>query len=285
MAIQTLSPTGARRTVLVAAMLMSGAVLADVREEVTFNYTLESGGRLSLENVNGSITIEGGDGNEVVVTAYKKADNQEALDEIEINIDATSSRISIDTDLPESRGWWGGGNSGASVSYELSVPSNIDLDSVSSVNGGIDISGVFGTVKAQTVNGSIDVEDASGDAKLETVNGGIDARFASVTGDQRINCDTVNGKINLTLPANADASVSVETVNGSINGSDFGLKVDKGFVGKSLDGDVGSGVAQDPAGLLVQQEGDHHVFQPGELVAAARRLGHGDGDGDLEIGG
>ena len=244
MAIQTLSPTGARRTVLVAAMLMSGAVLADVREEVTFNYTLESGGRLSLENVNGSITIEGGDGNEVVVTAYKKADNQEALDEIEINIDATSSRISIDTDLPESRGWWGGGNSGASVSYELSVPSNIDLDSVSSVNGGIDISGVFGTVKAQTVNGSIDVEDASGDAKLETVNGGIDARFASVTGDQRINCDTVNGKINLTLPANADASVSVETVNGSINGSDFGLKVDKGFVGKSLDGDVGSGSAR-----------------------------------------
>ena len=55
----------------------------------------------------------------------------------------------------------------------------------------------------------------------ELVNGGIDARFTSVTGDQRINCDTVNGKINLTLPGNADASVSVETVNGSIDASDF----------------------------------------------------------------
>ncbi|MEE4174338.1 MAG: DUF4097 family beta strand repeat-containing protein [Xanthomonadales bacterium] len=235
---------GVRRSVLFAALLASGSALADVREEVTFSYTLESGGRLSLENVNGSISIDGGDGDQVVITAHKKANNQEALDEIEINIDATSTRISIDTDLPNSKGWWGGNNSGASVSYELSVPSNIDLDSISSVNGGIDISGVFGTVKAETVNGSIDVDDAAGDVKLETVNGSIDARFSSVTGDQRINCDTVNGKINLTLPANADASVSVETVNGSINASDFGLKVDKGFVGKSLDGDIGDGSAR-----------------------------------------
>ena len=124
------------------------------------------------------------------------------------------------------------------------MPSNIDLDSISSVNGGIDISDVFGTVKAETVNGRIDVEGASGDTKLETVHGGIDARFASVTGDQRINCDTVNGKINLTLPANADANVSVETVNGSINASDFGLKVDKGFVGRSMDGEIGNGSAR-----------------------------------------
>lgn len=244
MSMNRLPLNGVCHSVLIAALLASGTVLADVREEVTFTYTLESGGRLSLENVNGGITIEGGDGNEVVVTAHKKADNQEALDEIEINIDATPSRISIDTDLPESRGWWGGNSSGASVSYELSVPGNIDLDSISSVNGGIDIRGVFGTVKAETVNGSIDVDEAAGDAKLETVNGRIDARFTSVTGDQRINCDTVNGKINLSIPANSDASVSVETVNGSINASDFGLEVDKGFVGKSLDGDIGEGSAR-----------------------------------------
>ena len=244
MSMNHLPRNGVRRSVLVAAMLASGVALADVREEVTFTYTLESGGRLSLENVNGSISIEGGDGNQVLITAFKKANNQDALDEIEIEIDATTSRISLDTELPDSKGWWGGGNSGASVSYQLSVPSNIDLDGISSVNGGIDITGVFGAVKAETVNGSIDVDGASGDAKLETVNGGIDARFTSVTGDQRVNCDTVNGKINLVLPANADASVSVETVNGSIDASDFGLKVDKGFVGRSVDGEVGNGSAR-----------------------------------------
>ncbi len=229
---------------LTTALLLSTGLAADVREEESFTYTLESGGRLSLENVNGSISVVGGTGDEVRITAYKKADNQDALDDIEILIDAAPERISVETKLPKSRGWWGGGNSGASVRYELSVPSGTNLDGISSVNGGVDVSGVFGNLKLETVNGGIDVEDASADARLETVNGGIDARFSSLTGDQRVNCDTVNGKISLTLPANTDASVSVETVNGSINADDFGLEVDKGFVGKSVDGDIGSGSAR-----------------------------------------
>ena len=233
-----------RSFILAASLLASAAVVADVTDEETFTYTLESGGRLSLENVNGSISIVGGSGDQVEITAFKRADNQEALDGIEILIDATPSRISIDTDLPESRGWWGGDNNGARVSYELSVPANTELDGISSVNGGIDISGVFGAIKAETVNGSIDVEDASSDLRAETVNGGIDVRFSSVTGDQRIDADTVNGKISLTLPANADASVSVDTVNGGINGGDFDLEVEKGFVGKSMEGDIGGGSAR-----------------------------------------
>ena len=150
----------------------------------------------------------------------------------------------MDTKLPESRGWWGGDNHGASVNYELSVPANTNLDGITSVNGGIEISGVFGNIKAETVNGGINIEDASADLKLETVNGGIDARLASLTGDQRVDCETVNGKINLYLPDNADARVSVETVNGSIDGDDFSLDVEKGFVGRSMDGDIGSGSAR-----------------------------------------
>ncbi len=229
---------------LAVALLASANLAADVREEQTFNYTLESGGRLSIENVNGSITIVGGGGDQVEIRAFKKANNQEALDGIEIRIDATSDRIAIETKLPNSRSWWGGGNNGASVTYELSVPSNINLDGIGSVNGGVDIRGVFGNIKAKTVNGGIDVRDASADLKVETVNGGIDATLASLTGDQRVSADTVNGRINLTLPANADASVSVETVNGSIDGDDFGLEVEKGFVGRSMDGDIGDGSAR-----------------------------------------
>jgi len=236
--------TAMRMTTLVALLAVSVGTAADVREEQTFNHTLESGGRISLENVNGAIGIVGGTGDQVEIRAFKKANNQEALDDIEIRVDASPSRISIETKLPSSRGWWGGDNSGASVTYELSVPANANLDGISSVNGGIDIRGVFGNIRAETVNGGIDIDGASADLRLETVNGGIDARMTSLTGDQRVNCDTVNGKISLTLPANADARVGVETVNGSINGDDFGLEVDKGFVGRSMDGDIGDGNAR-----------------------------------------
>ena len=51
----------------------------------------------------------------------------------------------------------------------------------------------------------------------------------------------MNGRITVNLPEDADVSVTAETINGGIDGSDFGLKVDKGFVGRDLAGDIGSG--------------------------------------------
>ena len=236
---------GKQLIALAASLLLSANALADVEAEETFSFTLDNGGRFSLENVNGSVTVEGGSGNEVNVIAYKKANNQKALDGIEILIDASESSIRIETKHPKStRGWWGGDNDGARVSYVVELPASANLDSVESVNGDVEITGVYGNVSAETVNGSVEVEDLSGDANLETVNGSVNARFTSLTGDQRVKMDAVNGRLTLYLPANADASVKAETVNGSIDGKDFDLVTNKGFVGKDLDGEIGNGSAR-----------------------------------------
>ncbi|MDH3941573.1 MAG: DUF4097 domain-containing protein, partial [Xanthomonadales bacterium] len=61
---------------------------------------------------------------------------------------------------------------------------------------------------------------------------------------QRVNAEAVNGKITLLVPANTSARVNAETVNGSINAEDFGLKPEKGFVGRDLSGDIGGGDAR-----------------------------------------
>lgn len=237
-------PNHHRWLTVLGIMLMSSVALADVRDEEQFTFELDSGGRFSIENVNGSIKITGGTGSQLLITAYKKADNREALDEIDIIIDARSDRVSVDTKLPKSGGWFGGSNQGAEVNYEISIPATANLDGISSVNGGIDIRGVFGNIDAETVNGGIDIDDLSADAQLETVNGSVDARIASLTGDQRVEAETVNGRVNLYLPANADATVTADTVNGSINADDFGLEADKGLIGRSLRGTIGDGSAR-----------------------------------------
>jgi DUF4097 and DUF4098 domain-containing protein YvlB len=54
----------------------------------------------------------------------------------------------------------------------------------------------------------------------------------------------VNGKIVLELPADASARVLAETINGSIDADDFGLTIDKGFVGRECDGQIGNGDAR-----------------------------------------
>ncbi len=229
----------------IVALFLAGSALADVTSEERFSFTLARDGRVSVDNINGDVTVTGGDGDVVEVVARKKADDQDTLDGIEILIEERPDLVRIETKHPESKGWFGfgGGSNGAQVTYTLSVPSWAHLDSIESVNGTVRISGVYGKVKAETVNGGIEVEDASADVDLETVNGSIEARFTALTGDQDVEAESVNGKITLYLPESIDASVSAETVNGGIDADDYGLKADKGFVGHDLRGDVGDGSA------------------------------------------
>ena len=238
---------GFRPLVLSAALLAASGVSADVTEELTFNYVLADDGRVSVENINGNVTVIGRAGNTVEIVAIKKAGKQEYLDDIEIVIDHSEDAIRIETVHPDKgvRSWftWGDNNSG-SVSYTITVPSSANLESVESINGNLEISGVFGVVKASTVNGKITASDLSANTDIETVNGSVNASFASLGGQQKAQCESVNGRLVINLPSDANASVTAETINGGIDGSDFGLKANKGFVGRDLEGDIGDGSAR-----------------------------------------
>ena len=233
-----------RSFVFASALLVSGNLIADVTEEETFTFKLDDGGRFGISNVNGSITVTGGSGDSVEVLAIKKADNQKELDEIEIMISESASEITIETELGESDGWWSHGSTGGQVTYEITVPSGITLDSVETVNGNVDISGVTGKVVAESVNGDLDISNLAGDVRLSTVNGGIEAGFDKLDGDQSVKAETVNGRVTLVLPDDADCEISADTLNGGINAKDFGLDADKGFVGSDLNGKIGSGSAR-----------------------------------------
>jgi len=224
-----------------------GSASADVTETKEYNFELRPDGRISLSNVNGDVHVEGVSGNQVHVVATRKAGNQEYLDGLKVEIDASDDLIRIETQYPENGGWfhWGEhGDRSGSVSYELTVPSSVELDSVETVNGDISIAGVKGPVSAETVNGKIDIKGLEGNVKLDTVNGTIDAQFDVLGSGQRVSADAVNGRIILRIPENASAQIHAETVNGGIDADDFGLKPEKGFVGRDLDGSLGDGEAR-----------------------------------------
>lgn len=222
------------------------AAVADVKETEEMTYAVSPGARISLENINGDIRIAGDADGQVSIVAHKKADEQDYLDEMKIVVEASADYVRIETRHPKREGGWfnWGGDSGGSVSYELNVPADASLDAIETVNGDVTIRAVKGVVKASTVNGSLEVSGLAADADLETVNGSIDAEFDALGGDQRVDAETVNGKIVLILPADASARVTAETVNGSIDADDFGLEPEKGFVGRDLSGNIGSGAAR-----------------------------------------
>jgi len=227
-------------------LLFSAAINAGVKETEEMTFDVSPGARLSLENINGDILITGGSGDKIFLVAHKKAGTQEYMDEMEVLVDADEDYVRVETRHPKSENrWFSWGKDGSgSVSYELEVPDGIRLDTISTVNGDVNISVVSGLVKAETVNGSLEATGLSGNVNLETVNGSVKAEFDELGSDQRVSAEAVNGKIVLLIPGNASARVNAETVNGSIDADDFGLEPEKGFVGRDLSGEIGDGDAR-----------------------------------------
>ena len=233
-----------RAFAFVIALLATGSLFASVTEEETFSFKLDDGGRFSLSNVNGSVVVTGGDGDSVEIIATKKADNQKDLDKIEIEITNSADEIVVETELGGSDHWYSRGSNSGSVKYEVIVPTGTRLDSVETVNGSVNISGVSGKVVAESVNGDLEVSDLAGDVGLSTVNGSIEAEFSRLEDQQRVKMETVNGRVTIYLPENADVDINADTLNGGINAKDFGLETEKGFVGSDLNGKIGDGGAR-----------------------------------------
>jgi DUF4097 and DUF4098 domain-containing protein YvlB len=228
------------------SLLLASFAVADVKETEEFAFDINPGGRVSLENINGDIRITGNDDVTVNIVARKKAGKQEYMDELKIVVDADSDYIRIETRHPSNKDSWlnWGNNHSGSVSYELTVPAGVNLDKISTVNGDVAIASMSGKVKAETVNGDLVALGLVADVDLETVNGGINAEFDSLGTNQRVSAEAVNGKIVLKLPGDTSARLHAETINGSIDADDFDLDIDKGFIGRECDGQIGDGDAR-----------------------------------------
>lgn len=222
------------------------------QETIDKRFPLSAGGTVSLDNVNGDVTIEAWENAEVWVRAVKSASSQELLDDLKVKIDASSSAIRIDTEYPSNRssdrrdhdhekGKHGGHSK---VEYTLTIPRTAVIDEVNLVNGNLLIVGVEGGMEAETVNGNIIVRDGAGDASLSTVNGGIELYADRLSYGETIDLETVNGTVDLYLAASAGAEIRAESVNGKLS-NDFGIEVHKGkYVGSDLKGTVGGGGAR-----------------------------------------
>jgi hypothetical protein len=189
------------------------------KEEMHQTYPLAADGRLSLGNVNGRVRLSVWDRPEVKLDAVKSVRNQKDLEKLKIEVESKADVLTVRTRHSESKGWWGWrrGASG-SVDYTLTVPQSARLEDISNVNGSIEIEGARGHVKASTVNGALRATGLAGSAELSSVNGAVKAAFVSLAQVKSISASTVNGAVELNLPAGANADLSAHTVNGSISG-------------------------------------------------------------------
>jgi hypothetical protein len=98
---------------------------------------------------------------------------------------------------------------------DITVPENTSLQ-LKSVAGPIRVDGVKGEVDASCTNGSIELTNVSGTIVADTTNGPIRATMDRVDPSKPISFSSVNGLVDVTLPADVKANVKLRTTNGSI---------------------------------------------------------------------
>ncbi len=207
----------------IIALLLAGlSTLAFTRaetfplsEKFTQTHAVASQAVFSLNNINGSVEIVAWDNDMIVVEAEKRASNPEDLARLAIRIDASSKRVSVQTEHQRA-GWFGRSVRGA-VNYVVHVPTTLALCTINAVNSRIELRSVGGKIEASSVNGEILGAALAGPVQLKTINGNIDVSFAAVTGNPAITLKTVNGSCKIVLPDASSASVEATTLNGRIN--------------------------------------------------------------------
>jgi hypothetical protein len=129
-------------------------------------------------------------------------------------------------------------NNDVEVSFNVRVPAGVRFTG-RTVNGDVEALNLTADVDASTVNGSVNVSTA-GLASARTVNGSITAAMGRADWSNELEFNTVNGAIELSLPAGLSAEVEAETLNGDIQ-TDFPMTVTGRFSKRHLTGTIGGG--------------------------------------------
>ena len=112
-------------------------------------------------------------------------------------------------------GLFGGGNQ--SVEYTVKVPVSADVN-FSTVNGGVELTGLKGRITAEATNGGIKAHDVSGRSTPAPRTAASSVELAAVS-DSGVKLGCINGGIELRLPSSAKATISAHITNGGINAS------------------------------------------------------------------
>jgi DUF4097 and DUF4098 domain-containing protein YvlB len=185
----------------------------------------------------GGITVTAGAAGQVVVDSSSRSHIPAADAPAGMHrIDAASNALEIEED--HNVVTIGSGRYKGDESVSVQVPPNATL-SLQSISGGkIEVTGINGELEVSNINGSIALNNVSGSVVASSQNGAITVSLDKVTPGKPMSFTTLNGKIDVTLPADTKAKLRLKTDNGSVY-SDFDVKMEP---------DAGKPVVEDSRG-------------------------------------
>ena len=169
--------------------------------------------------VNGSITVEGYDGSEVLVEASErpgneKSEHREGMMRIPntgfgLTISEKANKVTVSAD-------W----SRRPIDLVIRVPRRTSVRLSSTTNGELSIQGVTGEHELSNTNGAIYALEVSGSVVASTTNGRVEVSFVDLQMDKPMSFTTWSGDVDVTLPEGLRADLKLESGRGNVY-SDF----------------------------------------------------------------
>lgn len=181
-------------------------------------------GTLIIDHYKGSIHITGYNGDVVIVKAELRYPEQ--LSEPKGLKRITSNSIKLNATEKDNRVTIQSNSINKTIDLKIEVPVNFSLKLQNYDNGEIKVHNLSGEMEISNINGDINLNSISGSALLNSVDGNIIVKFKEVTSGVPMAFTTLEGKIDLTLPANLNALLKMKSEQGEIF-SDFNLDIKK----------------------------------------------------------
>jgi hypothetical protein len=207
---------------------------------------------LKIDNFAGNVTVRAGESGAIRMVATRKASSTSYLEQIWIAVDEHDGGLRIRAQPSCCGRMWPVVSGNKSVDLEITAPAETHLDlelgagnaTVRGLSSGVkanvgagivDIADVEGEIEARSGAGTIMVHGATGAVRLENGAGAI-IYEGTPLGDCRF--ESGIGVIGLTLPADPDVEVHLDTGAGSI---DLDCDVDGHVTKREVRGTIGSG--------------------------------------------
>ncbi len=219
---------------LIGVIAAAGDFRVEEKEEITKILKFKDPAKpkeLQVDNIFGSIEVEGSSGEEVKLIAHKtiRGKNsekiQKAKEEVKLEISEEGNAIDLYVDGPfrcgEGRRWRSWRDPGYEVQFdfELKVPHKTNLYLKTVNNGDIRVNNIEGELVVNNVNGKIEMEEVAGSVEAHTVNGRVKTLFNR---NPEADCSfrTINGDLEISFCPDLSADLRLKTFNGQAY-SDF----------------------------------------------------------------
>jgi hypothetical protein len=197
-------------------------------KEYRIKLSASSGQKVVITNVFGTLHITGGTSDDLVITGTPEKAPPEKAKGLRVvsayGEDNTGIGLNV-TQLNGATQIAGVSKASNEETFTIQVPKAVNLKVESEYVNAQDVSieNLSGEIEAKVNFADLSVKNVSGPIVLYTLNGKIEVTLVALAQTKPSSINSVNGSIDLTLPANSPANFDLSTINGEVY-SDLDLK-------------------------------------------------------------